>query len=368
MEENSIGSLIKMKAVILCAGYGTRLKPLTNTVPKPLVKIMGIPLVEYTIGLLINSGIKDIYINRHHLSEEFDNLCIPEGVNIEFSYESQILGTSGGILSFQEKLRDDDFLVINGDIIFNLDLDELIATHKKSKKIATMVLKNKDNNSVTSVFKDAFSNVVNIGGVNEGVYQELMFAGIHILGPEFFNIVQRTDPPSCVVKDFYIPYIQNGGKVGAYVLDENKGSFWQEIGTLKQYLECNLWMIRSANELSLKGFYELFINEYWEGLIDVETVTEVVEGIWLGDNVIIDPTATLIQPVFIGPGTTIRKGSVVGPNVILDTDVTIGENAVVTESVILDKALIKDYTTINKMVVSDKFRYRAYTNMHSKTY
>ncbi len=132
-----------MKAVILCAGYGTRLKPLTNTVPKPMVKVMGIPIVEYTIGLLINSGIKDIYINRHHLPEAFDNLCIPEGVNIEFSYEPEILGTSGGILSFENQLKNDDFLVVNGDVLFNLDIDELIATHKKSKKIATMVLKNK---------------------------------------------------------------------------------------------------------------------------------------------------------------------------------------------------------------------------------
>jgi NDP-sugar pyrophosphorylase family protein len=359
VEKNSIGSFVEMKAVILCAGYGTRLKPLTNTVPKPMVKVMGIPIVEYTIGLLINSGIKDIYINRHHLPEAFDNLCIPEGVNIEFSYEPEILGTSGGILSFENQLKNDDFLVVNGDVLFNLDIDELIATHKKSKKIATMVLKNKENDSVTSVFKDDFSNVVGIGGNNDGVYRELMFTGIHILSPEFFNIVKRTDPPSCVVKDFYIPYIQNSGKIGAYVVDESKGFFWKEIGNLKQYLDCNLWMIQSANELTLKGFYELFINEYWEGIIDGETVTEVVEGIWLGDNVVIDPAATLIQPVFVGPGTVIQKGSVVGPNVILDTDVTVGENSVVTESVVLEGVLIKDYTTVSKMVISDNFKYRS---------
>ena len=359
MEKNSVGSFIEMKAVILCAGYGTRLKPLTNTIPKPMVKVMGIPVVEYIIGLLANSGITDIYINRHHLSEEFDNLCIPDGVNIEFSYEPQILGTSGGILSFQDKLKDDDFLVVNGDVLFNVDIDDLIATHKKSKKIATMVLKNKEEASVTSVFKDDFSNVVSIGGTNEGVYQELMFTGIHILTPEFFNVVQITEPPSCVVKYFYIPYIQSSGKVGAYVLDESKGFFWKEIGTLKQYLECNLWMIQSVSELGLKGFYETFVNEYWESLVDSETVTEIVEGIWLGDNVTVDPSATLIQPVFIGPETVVGKGSVVGPNVIVGSGVTIGENSVVTQSVVLDNSLVKDYTTVSKMVISDSFKYRS---------
>jgi NDP-sugar pyrophosphorylase family protein len=347
-----------MKAIILCAGYGTRLKPLTDIIPKPLVKIMGIPVVEYTINLLAKSGIKDIFINRHHLLNEFDKINIPEGVNIEFSYEPQILGTSGGILSFEDKL-DDDFLVINGDVLVNLDINELISSHNKSKKIATMVLRNRDDLSATPVFRDDFSNVVSIGGSNEDVYQEFMFTGVHILSPEFFKIVKRTTPPSCVVKDFYIPYLASGGKVGAYFMDEKKGFFWKEIGNLKNYLDCNIWMIESVSKASLKGFYEIFVNEYWENRAEGKNITEVVEGIWLGENTSINPNSTLIQPVFISPGAIVEEGAVVGPNVLLGEDSVVGKNSVVTRSVILENTKIKEHTTIDKMVVHSSFKYKS---------
>jgi mannose-1-phosphate guanylyltransferase/phosphomannomutase len=346
-----------MKALILCAGYGTRLKPLTNEVPKPLVRVMGIPVVEYTLNLLAKSGIKDLYINRHHLPDEFENIRIPAGINVEFSYEPVILGTSGGILSFEDKFND-DFLVVNGDVLFNIDVNDLISFHKKSKKIATMVLRGRDNSSVTPVFKDDFSNVVNIGGEANDIYQELMFTGIHILGPAFFKLVKRTAPPSCVVKDFYIPYTLDGGKVGAYVMDEKKGHFWKEIGDLKSYLECNMWMIRSVSELSLKGFYEVFVGEYWESRSDGEKVQEVVEDIWLGDGVSIDPGATLIPPVFIGPRVILKSGTVIGPNAILGADVIVEEGSIVTRSVILDSTTIKEHTTIDRMVVHSDFKYK----------
>lgn len=346
-----------MKALVLCAGYGTRLKPLTNEVPKPLVKVMGIPVVEYTLDLLAKSGIKDLYVNTHHLPDMFKDLRIPNGVSVELSYEPVILGTSGGILSFEQKL-DDDFIVVNGDVIFNIDVNELISFHKKSKKIATMVLRERDNASATPVFKDDFSNVVNIGGDANGIYQELMFTGIHVLNPGFFELVKRTPPPSCVVKDFYLPYTQAGGRVGAYVMDDKKGQIWKEIGDLKSYLECNMWMIRAVSELSFDGLYELFVNEYWNRQQDGEKVIEVVEDLWLGENVSVDPSVTLIQPVFVGPRSVLRSGAVVGPNTFLGADVTVGEGAVVARSVVLDKATIKEHTTTDRMVVSSDFKYK----------
>ena len=345
-----------MKAVILCAGYGTRLRPLTENTPKPLVKIMGVPILEYTLNLLANSGIKDFYINRHHLPDSFKGLSLPKDVNVDFSLEKEILGTAGGIISFEDRLNE-DFLVVNGDILFNLDVDHLISFHKRSKKIATMVLKAKDKPSTTSVFKDDFSNVVKIGGDKTDIYKEFMFSGIHVLSPEFFNLVKRTTPPSCVVKDFYKPYISSGGKVGAYIMEENKGAFWKEIGDLKSYLDCNIWALRSLNELSFKGFYELFLGEYWEAQKYGNRITEVVEGIWLGDGVVIDPSTTLIPPVFIGPRSKLGANSVVGPNVVCCSGVTVEEGAIVNESVILDNTAIRSSSRTSRMVIDTRFEY-----------
>ena len=347
-----------MKALILCAGYGTRLRPLTNNIPKPLVTVMGIPILEYIINLLAESGIKDIYINRHHLPEQFENINIPKEVNITFSYEKDILGTAGGILSFEKEL-DEDFLVVNGDVIFNLDIRELISVHKKSKKIATMVLRERDVKDATPVFRDDFSNVASIGGEGNGLYQELMFSGIHVMSPEIFKLTKKSSPPSCIVRNFYIPYIQSGGKVGSYVMDDKKGCFWKEIGDLNKYLDCNIWMIRSVSENKLKGFYELFVNEYWESGSSDDVVEEVVEGIWLGTDIEIDPSATLVQPVFIGSETTIGPEAVIGPNAIIGRNVNISNNSIVKDSVILDDTDIDECSINNKSVVSKYFKHQA---------
>ncbi|MCX6111864.1 MAG: NDP-sugar synthase [Proteobacteria bacterium] len=184
-----------MKAVILCAGYGTRLKPLTDMVAKPLVKILSIPILEYTLSLLEQSGVNEVFINRHHFPEQFEKIKIPKNMKIGLSLEKNILGTLGGVLSFEEYLKEDDFIVINGDILFNIDIEDLINKHKRKKSIATMVVRENEGND-TPVFVDDFSNIVSIGGDSGNIYKKYMFAGIHVMNPEFFNVVKKKNPPS----------------------------------------------------------------------------------------------------------------------------------------------------------------------------
>jgi NDP-sugar pyrophosphorylase family protein len=113
-----------MKAMILAAGFGTRLQPLTKTVPKPMVPVLNRPLLERTIELLRQSNIQDIAVNVHHLSEQViahfgDGSKF--GVNLHFSREETILGTAGGIKEAQKFLDGGSFLVINSDIIVDID-------------------------------------------------------------------------------------------------------------------------------------------------------------------------------------------------------------------------------------------------------
>ena len=128
-----------MKAVILSAGYGTRLKPLTDHIPKPLVKVLGISIIEYTLAFMKRNGIKEVYINRHHHPNLFEDISIPPDLNVHFSHEKDILGTLGGLMSFKEHLLDDETLVVNGDIIFNFDLKQLNHFHRSKKNVSTMV-------------------------------------------------------------------------------------------------------------------------------------------------------------------------------------------------------------------------------------
>jgi NDP-sugar pyrophosphorylase family protein len=343
-----------MKALILCAGFGTRLRPLTDFTAKPLVKVLGIPVVEYTLNLLEQSGVNEVYINRHHFPKQFEGIKIPKNMKVTFSIEEKILGTLGGILSFEKYLAKEDFIVINGDILFSLDLDDLILKHKRKKNIGTMVVKERGTKD-TPVFVDVFSNVVSIGGDLGDVYKKYMFAGVQVLSPEFFDIVQRKEPPTCIVRDFYIPYIRSGGHINSFIM--KKDDLWLEAGDLGKYIDSNINMLDMLSKYMLKFNYEEFISSYWHHKKVGERITEVVDDIWLGDNHYVDHEATICSPIFVGSGVEIKKGSVVGPNVIIGDNVTVGENAHIKDSVILDDVAIEKDTAVYRSIVSKEFLY-----------
>src|SRR5712692_1353761 len=133
-----------MKAFILAAGFGTRLWPLTEDRTKAAIPFLNRPLIAYSVEYLASHGIRDIIVNLHHQPDSIRRALgdgSKFGVNISYSFEEQILGTSGALDPVRESLLDDDFLVINGKIITNIDLGRAIAAHRRQKALATLVLK-----------------------------------------------------------------------------------------------------------------------------------------------------------------------------------------------------------------------------------
>src|SRR4051794_31729693 len=133
-----------MKAMILAAGLGTRLRPLTNHWPKPALPLLGQPLFRYNLAVLKRAGLTAVGINTHHLPEVMNATAQAEanraGVALEVTHEKEIQGTGGGIRGLQTSLRDDTFVVFNGDILFALDLPPILQAHRASGAAATMVL------------------------------------------------------------------------------------------------------------------------------------------------------------------------------------------------------------------------------------
>jgi len=133
-----------MKALILCAGKGTRLGSLTKNIPKPMVLINGKPVLEYLILLLKKHGVKEIAINTSHLSKKIKGYFgdgSKFGIKITYSYEEELLGTAGSLNNFKE-FFDGPFFVIYGDIITNLDLTKMCQKHEESKAFGTIYLYN----------------------------------------------------------------------------------------------------------------------------------------------------------------------------------------------------------------------------------
>src|SRR5260370_6769258 len=134
----------RVKGMILCAGRGTRLRPLTERWPKAAIPVLGQPLLRYGVAALKRAGVSALGVNTHHLAEAMEAVasaeCARAGLRLEVSREPTIQGTAGGIRGMRRFLQDDHFLVLNGDVLFPLELKVLAQSHRQSGALATMVL------------------------------------------------------------------------------------------------------------------------------------------------------------------------------------------------------------------------------------
>jgi NDP-sugar pyrophosphorylase family protein len=225
------------KAMILAAGYGTRLKPHTNHSPKALIELNGIPMLEILIKKLIHIGIEEIVINIHHLADMIIDFLAKKrnfGINIQLSVEKQLLGTGGGIKNAAKFFnRDESFLVHNVDIISNIDLMELFHYHQRTKQLATLAVKNRqtkryfivDQNLHICGHKDLNKNIERIAKYIEGESRLLAFCGISIISSKIFSLF--TENGNFSIIDTYLRLIAEGYPIGVYQVDHY---YWKDIG------------------------------------------------------------------------------------------------------------------------------------------
>ncbi len=198
--------------MILAAGYGTRLKPLTDSIPKALVIHRGKTLLEHQIEKLKDIGISEIVINTHHFSDK-----IVEFVNrnkfdlkIDVIVEKEILGTGGGVLNASDYLKSDDFfIVLNVDIDSDFDISEIIEYHKKYKPIATIGIQKR----VTKRYLEFNSDLILISRGNENSSKNNLYAfnGIHIISKDFFS--KGFETKYCDIIDIYLELVNRGEKI-----------------------------------------------------------------------------------------------------------------------------------------------------------
>jgi NDP-sugar pyrophosphorylase family protein len=270
-----------MRAMILAAGYGTRLWPLTIDRTKPAIPFMGRPLIGYVAEYLAGYGFDDIVVNLHHQPESV-RAALGDGgrFGVRFHYveEPVILGTSGAIGNARRLLDGDHFVVINGKLATDIDLREALDTHRRNRALATLVLRpNPARESYSTV--DVSDGLVNgFGGrpapasdkadsapgaaqktvEGDGAHVShldgsgagdapLMFTGIQILDPRVFDFI----PPgvfSHSVTDVYVPAIRRGDRVAAHV---GRGS-WYELSTVRRYLDTSVTLMkREGREVEL---------------------------------------------------------------------------------------------------------------------
>jgi NDP-sugar pyrophosphorylase family protein len=227
-----------MRAMILAAGLGTRLKPITNNIPKALVKVGNATLLEICIKYLKAQGVSDIIINVHHFAAQIINYLANNnnfGVHISISDETEKLLDTGGGLNKTSWFFDDGkpFLLHNVDVISNLNLKTLYEIHINSNSIATLAVRKRESgryllfNSVNILcgWKNVKTNKT-IRSVKIKLLKEFAFSGIHIIDPKIFSLMPNDKVFSMI--DLYLKVMKSKNIYG-YV---DKDSFWMDVGNL----------------------------------------------------------------------------------------------------------------------------------------
>lgn len=228
-----------MKAVLLAAGKGIRLKPLTDNTPKVMLLINGKPVLEYNISLLVKHNIKDIAINLWYSPQKIKKY-FKDGkdfnTNIVYSEEKELLGTAGALKKLSNFL-DTTFVVVYGDVISNINISDMIESHKKKKGIATVALYvEKENPKAKGLVEiNEGLKILNFIEKPEKPVSNLANAGIYILEPEVLEFIPKNKHFDCG-HDLFPLLLSKGKKIYGYLL---KNEYLIDIGTIEKYNKIN---------------------------------------------------------------------------------------------------------------------------------
>ena len=233
-----------MKAMVLAAGQGTRLHPVTERIPKALVPVAGRPMIDYSLLLLKRYGIRDIIINLHHLGDQIENYLGDGkqwGLQITYSKEPELLDTGGGLLKAKPFLQDGTFIVINTDVLIDLSLSHLIEYHQKKTAAVTLVLRpDPSADQYGSMEIDGDGRIhrflqARIATAFPGPTTKLMFTGVQVLEPRVFDYMESSSGARkfSTTKDTYPRMLLQQERLFGFRFD----GFWQDAGTASRIKE-----------------------------------------------------------------------------------------------------------------------------------
>lgn len=305
-----------MRVMIMAAGKGTRLRPLTDLVPKPMAPIVNRPALHHILRLLGRHGFGEVVINLHHMPDVITGY-FGDGarmdMDITYSFEPELLGTAGGVKNNADYLGGDTFLVMSGDALTDIDLTGLVAAHRSGGSIATLAVKEVADPSLYGVVvADDDDRVVGFQEkpTRDEARSRLCNCGIYVFEPEILKHI----PPD-QFDDF-------GRRLFPDLLNQRipfhahaVTGYWSDVGNLGEYIRGNFDALAGRVEVEISG-------------------SQVRPGVWIEDVVNISPTARFEPPVAIG------RGCVLGENVVVEGPAVIGAGTVLGPRAHVARALV----------------------------
>ncbi len=289
-----------MKAVVMAGGEGSRLRPLTIGRPKPMVTVVNKPVMAHILDLLKRHGFTDVVATVQYLADtiqDFFGTGASLGMNIKYAVEEVPLGTAGSVKNAEPFLsRDEPFLIISGDALTDINLEEVVAFHKARGAVATLTLYRVPNPlEYGVVITDSDGRILQfLEKPSWGeVISDTVNTGIYVIEPEVLDLIEPGKPVDWS-KDVFPQLLKSGAPLYGYIAS----GYWCDIGNTSEYVRASFDLL--------------------SGKVHLEPLGEHIgDGIWVGENVEIAPDARLYGPIYLGTGVKIKGGVVIhGPTVV----------------------------------------------------
>ncbi len=317
-----------MKAVIMAGGEGRRLRPLTCTLPKPMAKILGKPIIEYIFDLLCAGGVTRAAVTLGYLPHMIENAYENgyKNLALDFVREDEPLGTAGSVKNAASGF-DEPFFVVSGDALCNFDLKKIMAYHKASGAKVTVVATSEADPREYGIIKVDRENRV-VGFVEKPSWNQavsnLANTGVYVINPECLELIPKGRPYDFAA-DLFREMLEKDMPIYCYHTDD----YWCDVGNIEAYLRCQ----RDAFDGRIKPLSG-------ETAKDIYTEKDLPAGDY-----------SIIPPVYIGRNTEIGNGAVIGPYAVVDSGCSIGANSRVRYSVIHENSCLAANTAVTGALV-----------------
>ncbi|HLZ20780.1 MAG TPA: mannose-1-phosphate guanyltransferase [Ktedonobacterales bacterium] len=321
-----------MKAVVMAGGEGSRLRPLTVTRPKPMVPIVGRPVMEHILNLLKAHGITDVVVTVQYMAsaiEDYFGDGSQFGMHINYSREEVPLGTAGSVKNAEEFL-DEPFLVISGDALTDFDLGAIIKYHQDHKALATLTLAH-----VANPLEYGVIITDDTGHIRQflekpswgEVFSDTINTGIYVLDPVIFSYFEK-DKPYDFSQELFPYMLQKGDPIYGFVAE----GYWCDVGNLAEYMKANADVLQAKVKVQIPG-------------------TDMGGGVWAEEGVEIAPDAQIFGPVYLGHDCKIKSGTIIhGPSCVGHYTI-VDDRAQIDRSVVWSNSYIGERTELRGALV-----------------
>ncbi|MCL5104835.1 MAG: NDP-sugar synthase [Armatimonadetes bacterium] len=326
-----------MQAVILAGGNGTRLRPLIATVPKPMLPLFDMPILEHSIRLLAKHGIRDIIITTSPYADglmDYFGDGANWGVRIRYSVEHEPMGTAGAV-KLARKMIQDTFIVFSGDVVSDFDLKEAIISHKSTSAIATILLAQVDDPTQFGIVRcDSTGRLRQFKEKprSHEVTSNIVSTGIYIFEPEVLSCIPYDEP--CDFGRQLFPRMLNNQEP---IYGLSPRGYWCDVGNLANYRRLHTDALTGPLNVEIPG-------------------REIADGIHIGEDVDIHPSAQLSGPLFLGNGVTVRRGANVGKGTVVGAGTCIDEGAEVVGSIIGGGSYLGPNASVADCIIGGEYR------------